>query len=71
MDSVADLPRFEDRPTPLDREGRQQRVRAVLMTYCQPKHHGQTAWEIAGFVLRALDEPEDEAIGVALAARLE
>lgn len=47
-----------DPSIPLDRSSRQQRVRAVLMTYCDPKlkYDGFTAWEIAGKILTVLDE---------------
>lgn len=51
---------YEARPagTVIDREDRQQRVRAVLMTYCDPKvkYDGMSAWELAGKVLAVLDE---------------
>jgi hypothetical protein len=55
--SVADP--FEAGPEHIDRESRQQRVRAVLMTYCTPqlKYDGMSAWEIAGKILAVLDEP--------------
>lgn len=63
MNMIAEREPFDQLPedVTLDRESRQQRVRAVLMTYCQPKFHGQTAWEIASKILGVLDEGGSDA----------
>lgn len=69
MDSLAQAVQvaFKDRPAGVmvDRESRQQRVRAVLLTYCCPaaRFDGMTAWEVAGKILATLDEePEDSKV---------
>ena len=36
-------------------DDRQERVRKLLLHYCVPRIPGQTAWEIAGAILIALD----------------
>lgn len=60
-DSFSDVPEGHR----LDREGRQERVRAVLLTYCTPqlKFDGMSAWEVAGKILKVLeDEPSDSIV---------
>jgi hypothetical protein len=48
---------FADRPDGIAREDRQNRIRAVLLTYCEPKlkYDGMSAWEVAGKILAVLE----------------
>src|ERR1700733_3094128 len=41
-----------------ERDSRQRRVQAVLMTYAEPllKYHGLSAWVLAGKILAVLDD---------------
>ena len=57
MTSLAHLERESNR-APLRlvlHDDRQERVRKLLLHYCVPRIPGQTAWEIAGAILIALD----------------
>ncbi len=61
IDDLTQPTSFGPSPVPMDRNGEQTRIQAVLLTYLTPqlKYHGVSAYEIAGKILAVLDRPAE------------